>query len=102
MISCCWRCIFCIEWNCLTVSGSRIARIRIVSAMIEKPQENPTWLWKNRRIDWKTSISGGKMFAGTNMLGRSGPGLEQPLVPDGIKSAVTERVTSEQPPAGQD
>ena len=69
------RCSFCIEWNCLTVSGSRIARIRIVSAMIENPHENPTWLWKNRRIDWKTSIRGWKMFAVTNMVRRSGPVL---------------------------
>jgi hypothetical protein len=43
--------------------------------MIEKPHENPTWLWKNRRIDWKTSISGWKMFAVTNMLRRSRPAL---------------------------
>ena len=43
--------------------------------MIEKPHENPTWLWKNRRTDWKTSISGWKMFATTNMVRRSGPVL---------------------------
>ena len=33
------------------------------------------WLWKNFRTDSKTSISGWKMFAVTNMVRRWGPVL---------------------------
>ena len=93
MISCCWRCLsslylawiafscgatdcsFCIEWNCLTVSGSRSARIRIVRNTIDKPHETPTLLWKNFRTDSKTSISGWKMLAMRNMVRRPEPSL---------------------------
>ena len=71
----CISCSFCIEWNCLTVSGSRTARITIVSSTIEKPHEIPTWLWKNLRTASNTSISGWKMLAATNMFTRSGPEL---------------------------
>ena len=70
----CICCIFCIEWNCLTVSGTRIARITTVSSTIEKPHEIPTWLWKNLRTASKMSISGWKMLAvTTNMVRRWEP-----------------------------
>ena len=35
------------DLNCLSVSGISAARTTMVSAMIEKPQENPTVSWKN-------------------------------------------------------
>ena len=44
-------CIFCIEWNCLTVSGSRTARTQMVSNTIDQPHCTPRLLWKKVRTD---------------------------------------------------
>ena len=41
----------------------RQKRTVIVSAMIEKPQPNPTSSWNHTRIHSNTSMSGWKMFA---------------------------------------
>ena len=55
--------MFCMDLNCLSVSGSSAARTTTVSATIEAPQPIPTVSWKNLRIASKKSISGWRTLA---------------------------------------
>ena len=50
--------MFCMDLNCLIVSGISAARTTTVSATIDQPHENPKVSWKNSRISSKKSISG--------------------------------------------
>ena len=77
MISCCWRClsslyfsfsalicgaircISCIEFSCLNVSGTSTALVSTVSPTIASPQLPPTrCAWMNTMIDSNRLISG--------------------------------------------
>ena len=42
--------MFCMDLNCLIVSGISAARTITVSATIDQPQLNPNVSWKNTRI----------------------------------------------------
>src|ERR671923_215826 len=65
--------MFCMDLNCLSVSGMSAARTTTVSATIAHPQARPTVSWKNRRIASKKSISGWRTLAkGTTGQGRCG------------------------------
>jgi len=64
--------MFCMERNCLSVSGSRHARTRIVRAMIDVPHPSSRWSWKKTRIASKKSISGWSGFEAIGGTGVSG------------------------------
>ena len=52
--------MFCMDLNCLSVSGSSAARTSTVSATMAPPQPNPTVSWKKTRIASKKLMSGAK------------------------------------------
>ena len=55
------RCISCIDFSCLNVSGTSTALMTTVSPTIASPQLPPTtWSWMKTMIDSNALISGEK------------------------------------------